>query len=337
MGPRISDLDISATGPTTIAPGDTANVTLTVTNSGPSDTPSSSTEYTPPAGVSIDMANLPAGCVADSPALGSVTCDTGAIASGGSATLALPLTIGSGTLPGTVFTGGTASATTIDATDADGASVVPPDITTAAGVSNLTTVVSDPGPITPGQGALVDITTTNSGLSDAQTTSSSPTPCPRVSQSTWPTSPRLRCRLTGCRGSTTCDRGTIADGADTTFAVLPSSLPPPLLRQPSGPGRRRWRIVSGLGIDPDGDNVGVNLSTAAGEADLTIVAADPGPLLTGTSASVTLTATNAGPSDAPDSTVVYTPPTGVAIDVDNLPAEARTTHPRLGWSRVISG
>ncbi|MEZ5341675.1 MAG: hypothetical protein R2706_09540 [Acidimicrobiales bacterium] len=46
--------------------------------------------YTAPIGSSIDMANLPAGCVADVPAAGSITCTLAPLVDGASTTAVIP-------------------------------------------------------------------------------------------------------------------------------------------------------------------------------------------------------------------------------------------------------
>ena len=104
-GPPVADLSVSITNPT-IAAGETGTATLTVANAGPSAANTVVVTYSPPAGLVVVPASLPAGCF---PATGlAVRCTVASVASGGHVTLPLVLAVDAAVPVGTA-TGGRAN------------------------------------------------------------------------------------------------------------------------------------------------------------------------------------------------------------------------------------
>ncbi len=325
-GPAEADIDIVVTAPAPIAPGTSGVLTIEVTNDGPSDTDEPTTVvYTPPSGSTVDVSALPAGCVADTPSVGSFTCTVAPLVDGAMQSLAFTIDVPADAPTMTTLSGGTVTATNND-DPAAGNNTVSSDIDTAAGTSDLSTVVSDPGPITPGLFATVNLTTTNDGPSDAPSSSVVYTPPVGVALD-------MMSLPVGCvadlpnPGSTTCDLGTIVPlgSASVDLPVMVDSAANASSTLPGGIAG-----ATSLSDDPDGDAIVPALTAGPGVADLVVDVSDPGPLTPGTGSDVVVTIDNLGPSLAETNTVIYTPPAGVSVDMAALPIGCAADTPTAG-------
>ena len=310
-----ADADLSATvaDPSPVTPGTDAVVTIGVTNAGPDEATDTEIVYTPPPGLAVDTATLPAGCGGTSS--GPITCSAGEVDIGASATFDIRLPIGPADTPGTTYSGGAAVATTT-ASDPDGAGASQADLLIGTRSADLTLAASGPGDLVPGGGEDVVLTADNLGPSDAPSTELTYTPQSGIDVV-------VGSLPAGCSGGApgpiTCGLGTVAAGGSVETRI------PVRLASDAIPGSTYTgaaaAAASADSTDPDGATATPPNITALGrEADLIVVAADPGPVTPGTAMTVTIAVTNDGPSDAPSASLDYVPPVDVTIDSSALPA-----------------
>lgn len=164
----VADLTVTAADPGPVTPGSAATIVLTVGNLGPSDTAQTNVVYTPPAGAVVDTAALPVGCTADVPTSGSVTCAIGAVASGGTADLSLPVVVSGSAQPGTTLADGTVSVTSngIDPVSSNSTNR-PAPITVGDRRADLAITVDSAPALRPGATGALDLDVANHGPSDS--------------------------------------------------------------------------------------------------------------------------------------------------------------------------
>jgi hypothetical protein len=308
-----ADLGVATSDPSPVTPGSDATITVSATNSGPDEAADTELVYTPPSGALIDAASLPVGC--SGPAAGPITCTAGEVAIGATASYDLTIPVAADTAPGTTYTGGSLSATT-SAIDADGASAVPDDIVVGDRIADLSLGATGPGDLIPGETGTVRLTVGSAGPSDAPATEVTYTPQVGVEVVT-------ASLPVGCSGPAAgpiaCDAGTLTSGAsadiDIVVLVPPDAVPGTLYTGAAA------HAASPDSTDDDGAAAVPSDITALGrQADLAVVATDPGPVVPGTSAVLDVDIDNLGPSDAPSTSVVVSAPPGVSFDTGSLPA-----------------
>ncbi len=161
-----SDLAVVATDAGPLAPGAHGGTAVTVSNAGPSDATNVVVVYSPPAGVTADMANLSGNCIADTPTPGKVTCAYGTMLAADSGSVLIPVIVGTGTAPSTVATGADVDVTS-DSTDPVGSNSTdqPADVTVAAASADLAIVLDAVPTLAPGATGQIDLDVHNNGPS----------------------------------------------------------------------------------------------------------------------------------------------------------------------------
>ena len=135
-----ADLSITKSDtPDPVAAGGALTYTLSVANAGPSDARNVSVQDVLPAGVTFGSATPSQGSCSE--ASGTVTCDLGTIADGGSATIAIAVTP---TIDGSLSNTATVSSTTTDPTPGNNSSTASTTVTPVADVSVSVSDSSDP-------------------------------------------------------------------------------------------------------------------------------------------------------------------------------------------------
>ena len=308
-----ADLSVSASDPSPVTPGTDATVTISAANAGPDEAADTEVVYTPPAGALVDTGVLPAGCTG--PPAGPITCAAGELAIGASVDYDLMIPIAADAVPGTVYSGGSLAATTT-ANDADGASATPADLVVGDRLADLALGATGPGDLVPGASGAVTLSVSNAGPSDAPAADITYTPQSGVEVVTGGLP-------AGCSGAAagpiTCAVGTLVPGATLDVDVdvrLPADAVPGTTYTGAAAAAE-----SADSTDGDGAAAVPPTITALGrQADLVVSAADPGPVVPGTSATLEVELDNLGPSDAPVPSVDITAPTDVAFDTGSLPA-----------------
>ena len=307
-GPRLADIAVVALT-ASLTPGAAGQLTLTATNNGPSDAVGPIVlSYTAPTGV--DITSLPAGCAGTLP-LGQISCTHSAsLANGAVTSQVVPIRIPSSSLPLAIFTGGVATATsgTLDANLLNNLTLV--SSTAGLGLADLSSSSTSQA-LAPGESGTVTITTTNGGPSDA------------FGPITLTYSPLSEVEVTalpsGCIGGTlianvlTCSVvGPLVSGTSASLDV------PVRAKADVLPGANivgGTLISASMTLDPNPtNNISVPaISIAAAVSDLNIVTSTP-TVNPGSNGNVTVTVSNAGPSNHTGPvTVTYTPPLGVSI------------------------
>ncbi len=322
-----ANLTTTVSDPGPLAPGAAATVTVSTQNDGPFDATNTTVVYTPPTGVTVDMAALPSGCTADTPTAGSVSCDLGTIADGAAGTVDIPIAVAPDATANTMLTGGSAGAESADTVDPDGDDA-DADLTTGAIAADISVAVTEPAPLAPGESGVVGIDVVNNGTSDS-TVDTTVVYAPPTGASIIVDELPAGCSMTDpADGSVTCVVGPLVDEGQVNLQI------PVRVDQTATPSTdlTGGSVTSTNAEDPNDTNDQADSSLAVGEAtaDLTTVVSDPGPVVPGTGATVTLTTSNAGPSDADTSVVTYTPPAGVTVDMAALPSGCTADAPAAG-------
>ncbi len=164
IGAGSADVATTVANPT-IAPGDTGNAVITVSNAGPSNAAGPITvSYSAPTGVAITA--LPSGCTGTLPA-GPLSCIvSGPLTPSAPVIITVPLALSVSAVPGTLLADGSAdaSSSTADPVPTNNASV--PSVLVGPASADVSTLVSTPS-ITPGETGNAVITVSNAGPSNA--------------------------------------------------------------------------------------------------------------------------------------------------------------------------
>ena len=309
----VADLSVTKTdSPDPVLVGGTLTYSLTAHNNGPSGATGVTITDTLPAGVTYQSATPSQGSCGQ--ASGVVTCNLGALANGGTATVAINVTPqNAGTITNTATVAG---AQTDPVTPNNGASAQ----TTVNPVADLSVTKTDsPDPVLVGGTLTYTLSAHNNGPSGATGVTLTDTlPAGVTYQSATPS--QGSCGQAS--GTVTCNLGTVANGGSATvqIAVTPQSA-----------GTiTNTATVAGAQTDPVTPNNGASAQTTVNPvADLSVTKTDsPDPVLVGGTLTYNLTAHNNGPSAA----------TSVAL-TDNLPAGVtyQTATPSQGSCSQATG
>ena len=321
-GPDLS-VTVADVGPVT--PGATATVTLAVLNDSMATTEDTTVVYTLPEFTTVDPAALPAGCTAPS-ADGPVTCTVAPLGMGGTADLQITLLVDPLAPANATLTGGSATATNPEDTDPSN-NTDAGAVTTGPAVVDVEISASDPGPVQPGGSADVAITVVNDGPSGVQDLSVVYTPPTGVTIDA--ANLPANCVMDSpTAGSVTCDLNAVGVETDTSLVI-------PVIVDLTAAPSTTLSAGSALSAvfaetDTDGASALAPLTTGPNVADMTVSVSTPAPISPGLTGSITLTAENMGPNYSGPSTIVYTPPAGVLIDMTTLPAECTANTPTAG-------
>ena len=283
--------------PSPVVAGRPLTYTLTFTDNGPSDTTNARIVDTIPASTTFQGSpTTTAGTCSTAGA--TLTCLLGRVTAGSTVTVTVVVDVAS------TFTG--SSLTNTATGSSDQASAVAASVTTTVGRQADLAIVKTgpPGAVTAGTSGTWTFTITNNGpsLADRYTVSD---PLPAGLSVTSVSDP-------ACTGTTTvtCSFGSLAAGASRSFTVT-TSTPASLA---SGPLSNTASITAAAPSDPASSNdTSTSVMTIVRSADLSVTKTGAGPLVAGSPYTWTIGAANAGPSDAPSTTVTDSLPSGLAF------------------------
>jgi uncharacterized repeat protein (TIGR01451 family) len=275
-----ADLAVSKTGPATVVPGETVSYVVSVTNNGPST--ATGVFLTDTQGVVLTGASSP-GC-SGSP----LVCLVGSIAVGDRASFTVTATVDP-TLPTGSSVTNTVSVTATTADPVPGNDSATATATTAQPSADLAATKTGPATVTPGVAYPYTVTVTNNGPSTATAVTLTDTLPPGVSLSA--------ASGATCAGSpAVCDLGPVSPGTSVTVTldVLPTASLVP------GTVLANTATVSSAAADPvsTNDTATATSDTGPRSPNVTLTKTTPATMTAGATTTYTITATNAGPSDA---------------------------------------
>ena len=326
-GAECADLSITKTGSATVNANGTITYSLTVANAGPASASGLSMLDTLPAGVTfVSAAGVGWACV--NAANVSVTCTSASLASGSTAAV-ITVTVTAPLQGGTATNTASITATTPDPNPANNTASASTTVTAQA---DLAIVKTGPASVVAASNLTYSLAVTNAGPSDAASlsvTDTLPAGVTFVSASGtgWVCTNNLNV-------SVACTRLALATGTAAPAISVTVTAPP------QGTSLSNTASVTSATADPViANNTSNATSTVVASADLTLLKSGPGSVVAGSTVSYTLTASNVGPSDAANLTVVDTLPAGVSfvsatgtgwVCTNNLDVSVTCTRPALG-------
>ncbi|MGW1278257.1 beta strand repeat-containing protein [Streptomyces tsukubensis] len=289
--PASVDLALTKTGPASVTAGGQVSYTITVTNNGPNASTGWTVSDPIPAGLT-NAATTTAGC---SISAGTLTCTGGALAVGGSTTIAL-----TGTAD--VNTTSIVNTATVDGDDPDPNPGNNTDTTNTTVNLSVDLALNKTGPasVTAGGAVTYTITVTNNGPSDS---------------TGWTVVDAIPAGLTnaatttaGCSisaGTLTCTGGGLAVGDSRTITFTGTASPN---------ATRILNTATVDGDDPDpnpGNNTDTTNTRVNPSADLALNKTGPSAVTVGGTVSYAIVVTNNGPSDSTGWTVTDPIPAGL--------------------------
>jgi uncharacterized repeat protein (TIGR01451 family) len=334
-----ADVSVTKTdSPDPVSPGSNLTYTITANNAGPSDAATVSLDDTLPAGTTFVSLSSPGGWSCTTPAVGAtgtVSCSIAALAAG-SAVFTLVVNVDAGVAPGTILSNtATAASATTDPTPGNNSATA--TTTVGAGSADLSiTKTGAPDPVVPGSNLTYTITASNAGPSSAATVAlndtlpAGTTFVSLASPGGWScTTPAV-----GAAGTVSCSIAALAAGGAVftlTVAVDPSVVPGTVLSNTAA--------VTSTTADPNTGNESATATTlvVAGSADLSITkTAAPEPVNAGNNLTYTITAANAGPSNALTTILNDTLPAGTTFVSLTSPGGWSCTTPAVGAGGTVS-
>ncbi|GGZ45133.1 hypothetical protein GCM10010387_44520 [Streptomyces inusitatus] len=297
--PASVDLALTKTGPASVTAGGQVSYTITVTNNGPDASTGWTVTDPIPAGLDNAATTTP-GCSITG---GTLTCTGGALAVGGSTTIALT---GTADVNATSIT----NTATVDGDDPDPNPDNNTDTTNTTVNLSVDLALNKTGPasVTAGGEVTYTITVTNNGPSDSTGwTVADSIPAGLTNAAT--TTPG--CSITA--GTLTCTGGPLAAGDSTTITLTGTAA------------ANAGTIVNTAtvdGDDPDpnpGNNTDTTNTTVNPSADLALNKTGPSAVTVGGTVSYAIVVTNNGPSDSTGWTVTDAIPAGLANAATTTP------------------
>ena len=338
VGAGSADLSVTKSGTGAGLAGTDYSYTITVANAGPSAAASATWTDTLPAMTTFVSLSSVAGWTCTTPAVGSgglISCSNPSFAPDPGDTFTLVIHISSGFGTGTLSNTADVTSTTPDPAPANNSDT---EATGVDGSADLAvTKVDSVDPVQPGTNLAYTITLTNNGSSDSTfTTLSDPLPAGTTFIS-FTAAAGFTCTTpaVGGTGTVSCSGGTVLAGASAVFTLTVQ------VGVGVAPGTVLTNTATADGpfIDPNsGNDAGTATTTVgAGSADLSIAKVDtPDPVNTGANLTYTITATNAGPSDATTAAVSDTLPAGTTFVSLSAPAGWTCTTPAVGSGGTVS-
>jgi uncharacterized repeat protein (TIGR01451 family) len=296
---ELADLSITnSDSPDPVGAGQTLTYSLTVANNGPDDAPSVTVTDNLPSGVTYQSAIPSQGTC--SQVSGAVTCDLGAVANGGSATVTIKVVPPTaGTLTDTASLSGSQSVDRNSSNDTATAS------TTVKGVTDLSiTNVDSPDPLTVGKQITYTIKVRNNGTAPATgVTVTDPLPA-SVSYVSATTS--VGNCFQSVPGTVTCTIGNLGAGAGVDIKIKVTA-------QTAGTVTDTASVQSDQVDVTPANNSATTTTTVTPVADLGVtVTESPSPAFVGNTMNYTISVRNNGPSTATGVQAVDTLPDKVA-------------------------
>jgi uncharacterized protein len=333
-----ADLSITKTDtPDPVTAGSNLTYTITVANAGPSSAAAAALSDTLPAGTSFVSLASPAGWSCTTPAVGAggtIACSNTAFAAG-NAVFTLVAQVGTGVAGGTVLSNtATVSSSTTDPNPGNESATATTTVAASADVS--VTKVDTPDPVAPGSNLTYTITVANAGPSDAATLALSDTLPAGTSFVSLASPVGWSCTTpaVGAGGAIACTAATMASGNAVFTLVVQVGAGVTV-----GTVLSNTATVASTTTDPNPGNGSATATTTvgAGSADLSVTKTDtPDPVIAGTNLSYTITAANAGPSDATTATLSDTLPAGTTFVSLASPAGWSCTTPAVGAAGTVS-
>ena len=298
-----ADLAVTKMGPANVTAGGTVTYTVVASNLGPSTAANVSLVDTLPAGVtfgSITPSNGGWSCT--NAGNTSATCTRASWNSGATTTFTIVVTAPAqgGSLTNAV----SIASTTSDPNPGNNSASVGTAVNASA---DLSVTKSGPASVTAGGTVTYTIDAANAGPSDAANVSLVDTlPAGVTFGSITPSNGGWTCTNAG-NTSATCTRATWASGASTTFTVVVTA--------PSQAATlTNTAAIASTTPDPNsGNNSDTADTTVNASADVSITKAGPATVSAAGTVTYTLTAGNAGPSDAANVSLADTLPAGVSF------------------------
>ncbi|GLF96031.1 beta strand repeat-containing protein [Streptomyces yaizuensis] len=297
--PASVDLALTKTGPASVTAGGQVSYTITVTNNGPDASTGWTVTDPIPAGLTNAATTTP-GC---SISAGTLTCTGGALAVGGSTTIALT---------GTADVNATSivNTATVDGDDPDPNPNNNTDTTNTTVNLSVDLALNKTGPasVTAGGEVTYTITVTNNGPSDS---------------TGWTVVDAIPAGLTnaatttaGCSiaaGTLTCTGGALAAGDSTTISLTGTA-------SPNATSITNTATVDGDDPDPNpNNNTDTTNTTVNPSADLALNKTGPSAVTVGGTVSYAIVVTNNGPSDSTGWTVTDPIPAGLTNAATTTP------------------
>ncbi len=298
-----ADVGLSLTKVDNVDPvtaGELVIYTLEAGNAGPSDADGVTITDTPPAGLIFDPLNSSANCVDNA---GTIECNLGLIAPGGTDSVNLAFTVDAAAPDGTV----TNSATVTSDEDAVGV-VATEDTTIERRADTAVVKTASPEPVVPGTPITYTFVVSNNGPSTATNTQLVdvlPSSLAFVSVDD------ANCSHDGALagGTLTCTLGDLAPDAEVTIVVVAD------VDDATTASIANTASVSSDTADPNTDNDSSTTDTpVTPQADVSITKTDlADPVIAGQSIGWTLQVDNAGPSASANTIVTDTLPAQVSF------------------------
>ena len=332
-----ADLSVVKTdSPDPVAAGGDLTYTITATNAGPSIATTVTVGDALPAGTTFVSLSSPAGWSCTTPPVGgtgAVNCTNPSVGTGDSV-FTLVVKVDAGVTAGTVLTNtATAASSTADPNAANNSGTA---TTTVAASADLSVIKTDsPDPVTAGSDLTYTITTTNAGPSIAATVTLDdplPTGTTFVSLAA-PAGWSCTTPPVGGTGTVHCTNPSVPAG-DSVFTLIVNVDTGVI----GGTLLTNTATAASSTADPDpANNSGSAATAVAGSADLSVVKTDsPDPVTVGGNLTYTITATNAGPSNAASATLDDTLPPGTTFVSLSSAAGWSCTAPPVGGTGAVS-
>jgi uncharacterized repeat protein (TIGR01451 family) len=338
-----ADLSVTVTDtPDPVQPGAALTYTINFSNAGPSDAAGATLSDTLPAGTTFGSLTTAAGWSCTTPAVGgtgTVTCSALAnVPAGapGDASFTLVVDVDPGVAPGTMI-GNTATvaATTSDPAPGNGSATT--TTTVAAGSADLqVSKTAAPDPVAPSGNLTYTITVDNIGPSNAagaalsDTLPGGTTFVSLAAPGGWScTTPAV-----GATGTVNCSNPSMAVAGEVFTLVVQV-----------GPGVAPGTVISNTATVtsttsdplPGNESATAMATVGAGSADLSITkTAAPEPVTAGANLTYTITASNAGPSNASSAALTDVLPTGTTFVSLASPGGWSCTTPAVGATGAVS-
>jgi uncharacterized repeat protein (TIGR01451 family) len=337
-GGTSADLSITKTdSPDPVNAGSNIAYTITATNNGPDPAVTASFSDTLPVGTTFVSLPAVAGWGCTTPAVGAggtVNCSNPSFAVG-SAVFTLTVAVDAGTAGGTIISNTAAiTSTTADPTPGNNSATATTTVTAPSADLSITKTDA-PDPVTAGNNLTYTITATNSGPDTATTASFSDTLPAGTTFVSLPAVAGWSCTTpaVGAGGTVSCSNPSFVIGSAVftlTTAVTASTA--------AGTVLSNTAAITATTTDPTpGNNSATATTTVSASADVSVTKTDaPDPVSPGSNLTYTITASNAGPSDAATVTLSDTLPAGTTFVSLSSPGGWSCTTPAVGATGAVS-